>query len=180
MPVKVYLPTPLRQYAEGRDVVELEGSTVGEVLNKLVSRYADLQKHLFSETGSIRSFVNVFINNEDIRFLEGMQTKLKDGDVVYIIPSIAGGAAVSQPAAVARKLGRTVKQHGRITVPARLLKKAKKREVALVIEDVKYLFEPDKYRRIYLPPALREKILNMSSFEFSLVDGELTLKFRRF
>ncbi|MCS7136828.1 MAG: MoaD family protein [Candidatus Caldarchaeum sp.] len=179
MPVKVYLPTPLRQYAEGRDVIELEGSTVGEVLNKLVSRYNSLQKHLFSETGAVRSFVNVFLNNEDIRFLEGVNTKIKDGDTIYIIPSIAGGMSVAQPA-VARRVGRTVKQHGRITVPAKLLKKAKKREVAIVIEDVKYLFEPDKYRRIYLPPPLREKIANMSSFEFSLTDGELTLRFRRF
>lgn len=180
MPVKVYLPTPLRQYAEGRDVIELDGSTVGEVLNKLVERYNALQKHLFNETGAIRSFVNVFLNNEDIRFLEGVNTKIRDGDTIYIIPSIAGGLSMAEPAAVVRKLGRTVKQHGRITVPAKLLKKAKKREVAVLMEDVKYVFEPDKYRRIYLPPPLRDKILNMNSFEFSLADGELTLKFRRF
>ncbi|MCS7133209.1 MAG: ubiquitin-like small modifier protein 1 [Candidatus Caldarchaeum sp.] len=179
MPVKVYLPTPLRQYAEGRDVIELDGSTVGDVLNKLVSRYTNLQKHLFTETGSVRSFVNVFLNNEDIRFLDGVNTKIKDGDTIYIIPSIAGGMSMAQPA-VARKIGRTVKQHGRITVPAKLLKRAKKREVAIIIEDVKYLFEPDKYRRIYLPPPLREKITNMNSFEFYLAEGELTLRFRRF
>jgi MoaD family protein len=180
MAVKVYLPTPLRQYADGRDMVELDGSTVGEVLNKLVSRYTALQKHLFNENGAIRSFVNVFVNNEDIRFLEGVNTKIKDGDVVYIIPSIAGGMSIAAPAAISKKLGRTVKQHGRITVPAKLLKKAKKNEVTVIIDDVKYLFEPDRYNRIYLPPALREKIAHLSSFEFTLSDGELILRFRRF
>ncbi|MEM1946131.1 MAG: ubiquitin-like small modifier protein 1 [Candidatus Caldarchaeum sp.] len=180
MPVKVYLPTPLRQYADGRDVVEVEGLTVGEVLNKLVQRFTGLQKHLFTEAGSVRSFVNVFLNDEDIRYLEGMQTKIKDGDVIYIIPSIAGGMSVAQPASITRKLGRTVKEHGRITVPIKLLKKARKKEVTLVIEDVKYVFEPDRYGRIYIPPTLRDKLTNMSAFEFSLVDGELLLKFRRF
>ncbi len=180
MAVKVYLPTPLRQYADGLDVVEVEGLTVGEVLNKLVERFTKLQKYLFTETGSIRSFVNIFLNDEDIRHLEGVMTKIKDGDVIYIIPSIAGGLSIVQPASVTRRLGRTVKEHGRITVPIKLLKKARKKEVALVIDDVKYIFEPDKYGRIYLPPSLRERLLNMTSFEFSLIDGELFLKFRRF
>ncbi|MEM2238455.1 MAG: ubiquitin-like small modifier protein 1 [Candidatus Caldarchaeum sp.] len=180
MPVKVYLPTPLRQYADGRDMVEVEGLTVGEVLNKLVQRFTALQKHLFTETGSVRSFVNVFLNDEDIRYLDGMQTKIKDGDVIYIIPSIAGGLSIAQPSSVTRRLGRTMKEHGRITVPVKLLKKAKKKEVALIIDDVKYVFEPDKYGRIYIPPTLRDKLANMSAFEFSLVDGELLLKFRRF
>jgi molybdopterin converting factor small subunit len=79
MAVKVYLPTPLRQYAEGREVVELEGSTVGEVLMKLVNRFTALQKHLFTETGGVRSFVNVFLNDEDIRYLKGLDTEIKDG-----------------------------------------------------------------------------------------------------
>jgi MoaD family protein len=180
MAVKVYLPTPLRQYAEGREVVELEGSTVGEVLMKLVNRFTALRKHLFTETGGVRSFVNVFLNDEDIRYLKGLDTEIKDGDVVYIIPSIAGGLSMAETVSVSRKLGRTVKEHGRITIPMKLLKKARKREVAMVVEDVKYVFEPDKYGRIYLPPAIREKLENMASFEISLVNNELYLKFRRF
>ncbi|MDW7978896.1 MAG: ubiquitin-like small modifier protein 1 [Candidatus Caldarchaeum sp.] len=180
MPVKVYLPTPLRQYADGRDVVEVEGLTVGEVLKKLVERFNALQRHLFTETGSVRNFVNVFLNDEDIRYLEGLQTKIKDGDTIYIIPSIAGGLSMAHAVSISRKLGRTVREHGRITVPMKLIKKAKKREISLVIDDVKYVFEPDKYGRIYLPPVLRERLANMTAFEISLVNGELFLKFRRF
>ncbi|MEM0443234.1 MAG: ubiquitin-like small modifier protein 1 [Candidatus Caldarchaeum sp.] len=180
MPVKVYLPTPLRQYADGKDVVEVDGATVGEVLKSLTNRFSALQKHLFTETGSVRSFVNIFLNDEDIRYLEGLQTKIKDGDTVYIIPSIAGGLSVAQTVSISRKLGRTVREHGRITVPMKLLKKAKKREVSLVLEDVKYVFEADKYGRIYLPPVLRERLANMAAFEITLVNGELFLKFRRF
>jgi len=180
MVVKVYLPTPLRQYADGREVVELEGSTVGEVLKKLVERFTVLQKHLFTESGTVRSFVNVFLNDEDIRYLKGLETETKDGDVLYIIPSIAGGISMAETVTVSRKLGRTVKEHGRITIPTKLLKKARKREAAMIIDDVKYVFEPDKYGRIYLPPTLREKLENMTSYEISLVNNELYLKFRRF
>ncbi|MDJ0270560.1 MAG: MoaD/ThiS family protein [Aigarchaeota archaeon] len=91
MEVKVYLPTPLRQYADGQEVVVISASTVGEALQQLVERFQALRRHLYNESGKLRSFVNVFVNEEDIRHLKGEETPLKDGDTVYIIPSIAGG-----------------------------------------------------------------------------------------
>ncbi|MEM4417278.1 MAG: ubiquitin-like small modifier protein 1 [Nitrososphaerota archaeon] len=91
MQVKIYLPTPLRQYADGRDIVEVEARTVGEALQNLASKFTGLRKQIFTETGGVRSFVNVFVNDEDIRHLQGQETVLKEGDTIYIIPSIAGG-----------------------------------------------------------------------------------------
>jgi molybdopterin/thiamine biosynthesis adenylyltransferase/rhodanese-related sulfurtransferase/molybdopterin converting factor small subunit len=90
---KVLIPTPLRQYAGKQDSVDLAGKTVGEVLHSLTSQYADLRRHLYTDEGKLRSFVNVYVNDDDIRYLEKDATPLKDGDVVSIVPSIAGGSA---------------------------------------------------------------------------------------
>ena len=87
---KVLIPTPLRQYAGKQDSVELAGATVGEVLQSLTSQYADLRRHLYTDEGKLRSFVNVYVNDDDIRYLEKDATPLKNGDVVSIVPSIAG------------------------------------------------------------------------------------------
>ncbi len=94
MPVKVIIPTPLRQYAGKQDAVEVSAKTVGEALASITSQYGDLRKHLFTEEGKLRSFVNVYINDEDIRYLKKEQTPLNDNDVISIVPSIAGGAAL--------------------------------------------------------------------------------------
>ena len=90
---KVLIPTPLRQYVEKKDSIELSGSTVGEVLNSLTSQYGDLRRHLFNDQGKLRSFVNVYVNDEDIRYLQKDATAIKEGDTVSIVPSIAGGSA---------------------------------------------------------------------------------------
>src|ERR1700691_3504647 len=90
---KILIPTPLRQYADKKDSVQLTGSTVGEVLKSLTSEYADLRRHLYNDEGKLRSFVNVYVNDEDIRYLNKEATPLKDGDTVSIVPSIAGGSA---------------------------------------------------------------------------------------
>jgi MoaD family protein len=92
---KILIPTPLRQFVEKKDSVELPGATVGELLTKLTSDYSDLRKHLYSDEGKLRSFVNVYVNDEDIRYLNKDATPLKDGDTVSIVPSIAGGAHAS-------------------------------------------------------------------------------------
>jgi len=92
MPVKVVIPTPLRQYAGKRDSVEVEAKTVGEALAGLTSQYSDLRKHLYNEEGKLRSFVNVYVNDEDIRFLQKDLTPLAETDVISIVPSIAGGS----------------------------------------------------------------------------------------
>jgi molybdopterin converting factor small subunit len=92
MAVKVIIPTPLRAYAGKQDSVELQAATVSEALNGLTLRFADLKKHLYADDGRLRSFVNVYVNDEDIRYLQKDQTQLRDGDIVSIVPSIAGGA----------------------------------------------------------------------------------------
>jgi len=90
---KILIPTPLRQFADKKDSVQLTGSTVGEVLKSLTSEYADLRRHLYNDEGKLRSFVNVYVNDEDIRYLNKEATPLNDSDTVSIVPSIAGGSA---------------------------------------------------------------------------------------
>jgi molybdopterin/thiamine biosynthesis adenylyltransferase/rhodanese-related sulfurtransferase/molybdopterin converting factor small subunit len=90
---KILIPTPLRQFADKQDSVQLPGSTVGEVLKSLTGQYSELRRHLYNEEGKLRSFVNVYVNDEDIRYLNKEATPLTDGDTVSIVPSIAGGSA---------------------------------------------------------------------------------------
>ena len=92
---KVLIPTPLRQYAGKQDTVSLNGSTVGEVLNGLTSQYAELKKHLYNDEGKLRSYVNVYLNDEDIRYLSKEASAVKDGDTISIVPSIAGGSTLA-------------------------------------------------------------------------------------
>jgi molybdopterin converting factor small subunit len=88
---KVVIPTPLRQYTDKQEALELKAATVGELLNRLVTEYTDLRRHLYTDDGRLRSFVNVYVNDEDIRYLQKENTVVKDTDVVSIVPSIAGG-----------------------------------------------------------------------------------------
>ncbi|MEX0879725.1 MAG: molybdopterin-synthase adenylyltransferase MoeB [Thermoanaerobaculia bacterium] len=89
---RIHLPTPLRPYAEGAASVEVSGATVAEALEGLIARYEGLRKHLYDESGRLRSFVNVYKNEEDIRYLEKEGTALSAGDALSIVPSIAGGS----------------------------------------------------------------------------------------
>jgi len=91
MPVTILIPAPLRPYTNKQEVVQLEGATVGELLDGLVSRFANLKKHLYTEDGRFRSYVNIYVNDEDIRSLQNEQTPVTEKDVISIIPSIAGG-----------------------------------------------------------------------------------------
>jgi sulfur-carrier protein adenylyltransferase/sulfurtransferase len=95
MAVTILIPTPLRPYVDGRDRLELEASSVGELLERLTSRHAALNRHLFAEDGRLRSFVNVYVNDRDIRHLAQRETPVQPGDTVSIIPSIAGGTGVA-------------------------------------------------------------------------------------
>jgi molybdopterin converting factor small subunit len=90
---KVLIPTPLRQFAEKNDSVELAGATVAEVLAALTTKFPDLRKQLFNDEGKLRSFVNVYLNDEDIRYLKKDATAVAPADTLSIVPSIAGGAA---------------------------------------------------------------------------------------
>ncbi len=96
MAVKVLIPTPLRPYVGGRDALELEGGSVGELLEQLADEHAALKPHLFAENGRLRSFVNVYVNDRDIRRLAQQETEVRPGDTVSIVPSIAGGTAVAE------------------------------------------------------------------------------------
>ncbi|MCS7024754.1 MAG: MoaD/ThiS family protein [Bryobacteraceae bacterium] len=90
---KVIIPTPLRPFTNQQDAVELPGSNVGEVLQALTTQYAELRKHLYNDEGKLRSFVNIYLNEEDIRYLDKEKTAVKEGDTLSIVPSIAGGLA---------------------------------------------------------------------------------------
>jgi MoaD family protein len=89
---KIHIPTPLRQYVGKQSSVEVNGSTVGEAMTALVEQHPDLRKHLYTDDGKLRAFVNLYLNDEDIRYLQKEATALKDGDNISIVPSIAGGA----------------------------------------------------------------------------------------
>jgi MoaD family protein len=91
MAVKVIIPTPLRAYAGKQESVEVQAKTVGEALSALTSKHAELKKHLFTDDGRLRSFVNVYVNDEDVRYLQRDQTSVREGDTISIVPSIAGG-----------------------------------------------------------------------------------------
>ena len=91
MPIKVLIPTPLRSYTEKNESLFLEGNTVGAVLRHLVTTHTSLKKHLYSEDGTIRKYVNVYVNDEDIRYLQNEHTPVTEKDIISIIPSIAGG-----------------------------------------------------------------------------------------
>jgi molybdopterin converting factor small subunit len=88
---QVQIPSPLRQYTQKQATVNVSADTVGAALTGLVSQHPDLKRHLYNEDGKLRAFVNVYVNDEDMRYLEKEATTLKDGDTISIVPSIAGG-----------------------------------------------------------------------------------------
>jgi adenylyltransferase/sulfurtransferase len=85
------IPTPLRPYAEGASEIEVKAENVGLALEELTTQYPSLRKHLFTEEGELRTYVNLFVNDEDIRHLQGVNTPVEPNDRLMIIPSIAGG-----------------------------------------------------------------------------------------
>lgn len=91
MPIKVMIPTPLRSYTDNKDSVEIEGQTINEVLLNLTDKYPQLKRHLFADDGKLRNFINIYLNDEDIRYLDREDTRVKEGDIISIIPAIAGG-----------------------------------------------------------------------------------------
>ncbi len=91
MSVKVRIPTPLRKLTNNEELVEVSANTIGEVFTELQTLYPGIQERLLDEKGEVRRFVNVYVNEEDIRFLQNQQTPLKAGDEISIIPAIAGG-----------------------------------------------------------------------------------------
>ena len=91
MSVNVRIPTPLRKLTGGADEVSIEAASIGELIDNLEAAHAGLKERLCDDAGEIRRFVNVYVNDEDVRFLDGRNTALKEGDEVSIVPAIAGG-----------------------------------------------------------------------------------------
>ena len=91
MAKKVRIPTPLRKLTNNEEIVEINAATIGEAITELQGRYPGIKERLLDESGGVRRFVNVYVNEEDIRFLQNQNTELKDGDEISIIPAIAGG-----------------------------------------------------------------------------------------
>ena len=91
MPIKVRVPTALQKITKNEGEVEVQGSNVDEIFEDMSVRFPGLKERLYDEAGEIRRFINIYVNDEDIRFLKGAKTALKDGDEVSIIPAIAGG-----------------------------------------------------------------------------------------
>jgi sulfur-carrier protein len=88
---KVRIPTPLRKLTNNEELVEVNANTIAAAITELQSRYPGIKERLVDDTGAIRRFVNVYVNEEDIRFLQNQETPLKNGDEISIIPAIAGG-----------------------------------------------------------------------------------------
>ena len=92
MGVTVRIPSPLRRISNGADKVEIEGSDLGGVITALEERYPGMRERLLDENSELRYFVNLYLNNEDIRFLDGLKTAVSSGDEVSIVPAVAGGS----------------------------------------------------------------------------------------
>ena len=90
MAVTVFIPTALRQFAGDREEVAVEARTVGEALDKLTGEHAELRRHLYGEQGALRNFVNVYVNDQDIRATQRLETPLKEGDTISIVPASCG------------------------------------------------------------------------------------------
>ncbi len=90
--LQVNIPTPLRAYVAGKPSIDVAGATVGEALASLTEQHPDLRRHLYSDDGKLRAFINVYVNDEDIRYLQKENTAIRAGDDISIVPSIAGGA----------------------------------------------------------------------------------------
>jgi MoaD family protein len=90
MPIKIEIPAPLREQAGGKTEVQVQGATVGAALADLVKQYPALEPKLF-QNGTLRPYINIFVNDEDIRYLDEMDTAVKDGTIVALIPAVAGG-----------------------------------------------------------------------------------------
>lgn len=113
MSILVRIPTPLRKLTSGQDEVKVLGETVGEVLQNLEKEFPGFRERLFDERGALRRFINIYLNDQDIRFLSHLETKLEEGSVISVIPAIAGGAMANKKLA---------KKKLYLTFPQRLIK----------------------------------------------------------
>ncbi len=94
MGVWIEIPSALKQYVNNQDKVEVKGSSVDEALNSLCIQFTELKPNLFDKNGIVRNFINVYLNDDDIRYADGINSAVKDGDCIQIVPSVAGGGSV--------------------------------------------------------------------------------------
>ena len=92
MGVLIEIPSALKQYVNNQDEIEVDGSSVEEVLDSLCIQFTELKPNLFDENGTVRNFINVYLNDDDIRYADGMNSAVKEGDSIQIVPSVAGGS----------------------------------------------------------------------------------------
>ena len=92
MSVMVRIPTPLRRLTKGEDKVSVDGASLGEIVNALEAKYPGIKDRLCDDAGALRNFVNIYINGEDVRFLDGLITVISDGDEISVVPAVAGGS----------------------------------------------------------------------------------------
>ena len=100
MGVLIEIPSALKQYVNNQDQVEVIGSSVEEALDSLCAQFTELKPNLFDENGIVRNFINVYLNDDDIRYAEGMNSAVKDGDSIQIVPSVAGGICIQLKKAI--------------------------------------------------------------------------------
>ena len=100
--MRIHIPTPLRQYAEKSPTVEVRGNTVAEALADLTAKHDGLRRHLYTDDGKLRAFVNVYVNEEDIRYMQRESTPVSESDTISIVPSIAGGCCAHGETAASR------------------------------------------------------------------------------
>jgi molybdopterin synthase sulfur carrier subunit len=91
MAITVRIPTPLRRVTDGQDKVDTEGATLRQIIDSMESQYPGIKERLCDEDGNLRNFVNVYVNGEDVRFLDGVDSATGDGDEISIVPAVAGG-----------------------------------------------------------------------------------------
>ena len=91
MAVQVKIPTVLRKHTDGQAAIDANGSTIRELVEDIAGRYPEFRQKVISDDGALHRFINVYANDEDVRYLEGLDTKVSDGDVVSILPAVAGG-----------------------------------------------------------------------------------------
>jgi MoaD family protein len=145
MSVKVRIPSPLRSMSQGKREIELEGQSVIQVFNEMEVKYDGLKGRIFDEGGEVRKFINIYVNDEDIRHLNGLNTELKDGDILSIIPAVAGGV----PQTFQDKLAELKKKHDEVT-PEEVNEKIQVNK-DIVLLDVR---EGEEYRKGHLPDAI--------------------------
>jgi adenylyltransferase/sulfurtransferase len=136
MGLKVLLPTALRHLVGNQDEVELSGGNIAELMSGLVQKYPELKKHLFNEEGKLRNFVNVYVNDDDVRYLQQDQTPVKEGDVVSIVPSIAGGslATIEETSAKVELSNEEIQRYSRhLIMPEVAMEGQKKLKAAKVL-----------------------------------------------